>query len=105
MAPIVLLAALSLAQAGAPPAPKAAPSPPDPIAALEAAMADPIARAEPSVVAIARVKADDEGEETTAVRGKAPPRRPADDPRRLGFGPRIGVERERDPLEQDFLSF
>ncbi|MBX6312767.1 MAG: PDZ domain-containing protein [Isosphaeraceae bacterium] len=53
-------------------APAPPPSPQEMVAALETAFAEAIARAEPSVVAITRVKSS-EGEETTAVRGKTPP--------------------------------
>ena len=48
-----------------------APSPPDVLAALETALADAVAKAEPSVVAIAREKSGD-GQVTTAVRGREP---------------------------------
>src|SRR3954452_23176480 len=52
--------------------PVAAPaSPVEVVASLEAALADAIARAEPSVVAISRTKGDP-GDETTAVRGRNP---------------------------------
>ncbi len=44
-------------------------SPPEVIVALEAALEGAIERAEPSIVAIARTKAE-EGDETTAVRGR-----------------------------------
>src|SRR5947209_7466569 len=64
VAPLALLI-LALAD---PPA-----SPPDVVSALEATLAEAIARAEPSVVAIAREKSND-GEETTAVRGQNPPK-------------------------------
>ena len=65
------------------PAPAPAPSPPpaaiDVATALETALADAIAKAEPSVVAIARERA--ENDVTTAIRGKNPA--PPSDP----FGP------------------
>ena len=63
-----LAIALALATLGAPPA---APAPPEVLSALEAALADAIAKAEPSVVAIAREKSG-EGQETTAIRGRDP---------------------------------
>jgi serine protease Do len=53
-------------------------SPPEVILALEAALEGAIERAEPSIVAIARTKAED-GDETTAVRGRNPA--PHSDPR------------------------
>ena len=60
------------------------PSPIDIVAALETALGDAIARAEPSVVAIAREK-DGKSEETAAVRGRmAAPVVPQEMP--LGFG-------------------
>jgi S1-C subfamily serine protease len=46
-------------------------SPPDVIVAMEAALQGAIERAEPSIVAIARTKPE-EGDETTAVRGRNP---------------------------------
>jgi serine protease Do len=52
--------------------PTAAPvSPAEFVAAMETALADAIAKAEPSVVAIARTKSET-GDETTAVRGRNP---------------------------------
>ena len=45
------------------------PTPQDVLSALETALADAVARAEPSVVAISREKSGD-GQETTAVRGR-----------------------------------
>ena len=66
-------------------APKVAPaSPVDVVAALESALVEAIARAEPSVVAIGREK-DGNSEQTTAVRGRmAPPMPPQEPP--FGFG-------------------
>ena len=55
------------------------PSPADVVAALETALTDAIAKAEPSVVAIAREK-DGKTIETTAVRGKLPAPVPIPDP-------------------------
>jgi serine protease Do len=78
VAPIFVVAAL----ADSPPPP----SPADLVEALETALADAIAKAEPSVVSIAREKSDN-GETTTAVRGQHPiRRRPADELRFRGRG-------------------
>ncbi len=63
----VLLALLVWSQAPSPPPPGSI----DVVSALEATLAEAIARAEPSVVAIARDK-DGKSEETTAVRGRGP---------------------------------
>jgi S1-C subfamily serine protease len=88
MPTIIPLAFAALAWAG-PPAgagpspPPAAPSPVSPadvVAALETAVADAIARAEPSVVAISREKT--ENDETLAIRGRSP-RQPANLDRQL----------------------
>src|SRR5271165_640053 len=84
---LFLLACLSLieieppvgAQSVNPNPPQAQPAAPiDIVAALETVVADAIARAEPSVVAIHRVKGENP-QETLAVRGKSRP--PAFDPR------------------------
>ncbi len=83
LAPVVL-ALLALAD------PPTSPSPVDLVSAFETVLADAIARAEPSVVAIARDK-DGKGEETTAVRGRKPPLVVAPDPP-AGFDFR-GLER------------
>lgn len=72
VAPVVLA---FLAFLGDPPSPAQqpqAPSPIDIVTAMETALADAIAKAEPSVVAIAREK-DGKSEETRAVRGKLGP--------------------------------
>ena len=62
------------------PQPQQPPPPVDVVAALETALGDAIARAEPSVVAIAREK-DGKSEVTTAVRGRmAPPSVPQEPP-------------------------
>ena len=53
-------------------------SPADLVAALETVVADAVAKAEPSVVAIARTKAD-KGSGTTAVRGRNPEQLPVAD--------------------------
>src|SRR3954454_22330594 len=66
LAPVVLaLLALGDPQAQSPVTPI------DIVSALETTLADAIARAEPSVVAIAREK-DGRSEDTTAVRGRTP---------------------------------
>jgi serine protease Do len=72
LAPLVL-AFLMAPDGAAPPAP---PAPIDIVSALESTLADAIARAEPSVVAIARDK-DGKSEETSAVRGRNPAPVPA----------------------------
>src|SRR5947209_4701300 len=72
LAPVVL-AVLAL---GDPQAPSPV-TPLDIVSALETTLAEAIAKAEPSVVAIARDK-DGKTEETTAVRGRSP--LPAADP-------------------------
>jgi S1-C subfamily serine protease len=71
-----LLALALLAQAD-PTEPRARPAitPEEIVSALESSVADAIARAEGSVVAITREK-NDNAEETTAVRGKLPPPEP-----------------------------
>jgi serine protease Do len=67
-------------------------SPVDVVAALETAVADAIAKAEPSVVAIARTKAD-RGTGTTAIKGRNPEPPPAlDEENNAGF--RIGEDPE-----------
>ena len=74
----------------------AAPATIDVVSALEKTLADAIARAEPSVVAIHRDKTDD-AQETTAVRGKSRPVRPAGVP---------GLARARPILEDaELISF
>ena len=69
-------------QAPADPPPRAAL---DAVTALEATLVDAIARAEPSVVAIARDK-DGKTEETTRVRGRGIPTPPVAEEPRLAFG-------------------
>ena len=86
------LACALLALADPPAEPPAAPG--DVVAALETALADAIAKAQPAVVAISRLKA--EGGETTAIRGRVP--EPAVPPGAVILG-------NIDPLGQDFLSF
>ena len=77
--PHLLFLAFALLSSAEPPANP--PAPPatalDMVTALETVLADAIAKAEPSVVAIARDKSTD-GEETTAVRGLNPARRPVE---------------------------
>src|SRR4051812_34422494 len=92
LAPMVLVV-LALAD---PPAP---PSPTDVVAALETALIDAIARAEPSVVAIAREK-DGKTEETTAVRGKLPAPAVMHEPP-IGLGGLRGLEELETP---DYIS-
>ncbi|MEO6807820.1 MAG: trypsin-like peptidase domain-containing protein [Isosphaeraceae bacterium] len=71
MSHLAFLAAVLLAQADASPALTPPIKPIDLVSALETAVADAIARAEPAVVAITRVKSGN-SEKTTAVRGKNP---------------------------------
>ena len=81
LAPVVL-ALLALAD---PPAlPQQPVAPVDVVSALESALIDAIAKAEPSVVAIAREK-NGKTEETTAVRGRTPAPPPFQDAP-IGFG-------------------
>jgi len=83
-----------------PPAPAPAPTALDVVSAVESALGDAIAKAEPSVVAIAREKS--ENDETLAVRGREAPRNNA------GFEPRVGGGRiinDVDPFGGDTLSF
>jgi len=82
--PILTPLALALCCFAGPPAAAPAPAPPSPadvVAALEGALADAIARVEPSVVAISREKT--ETDETLAVRGRTAPDRPGNLERRL----------------------
>ncbi len=80
--------ALALATLGEPPH-EAAPSPLDIATAMERAVIDAVAKAEPSVVAIHRFKGEGEAE-TAAVRGKTPAERP---PARLDpFGGQLNPE-------------
>src|SRR4051812_30559262 len=87
----VVFALLALAADPPPPTPTPSPSPADLIAALETALADAIAKAEPSVVAIARFK-DGKGEATIAVRGMSPARPDPDQPFALQLGGHRGLE-------------
>jgi serine protease Do len=100
---LVPLALLMVALAD-PPAP-APPTPADLVAALETALADAIAKAEPSVVAIARTKSPN-GDETTAVRGHNPPE-PEDNGRvdQLRLNPALVLQQELEQTDRDFRSF
>ncbi|HMF35579.1 MAG TPA: trypsin-like peptidase domain-containing protein [Isosphaeraceae bacterium] len=80
------------------PPPAQPPAPMDVVAALETVVADAIARAEPSVVAINRVKGENP-QETLAVRGKSRP--PAFDPR----VPRSRFSRDGELGDQISLDF
>ena len=95
--PHLLFLAFALLSWAEPPANP--PAPPatalDVVTALETVLADAIAKAEPSVVAIARDKSTD-GEETTAVRGRNPAATTRD--------PQIVVG-NFDPLDGDPISF
>src|SRR3954447_21610972 len=73
LAPVVLALLALLGSQDQPPA-----TPLDIVSALETTLADAIARAEPSVVAIARNK-DGKSEETTAVRGRKTAPQPVPD--------------------------
>jgi serine protease Do len=84
--------------------PPRTPAPLDVVTALETAMSDAIAKAQPSVVAIARVRTAD-GEETTAIRGRNP--NPVqDDPTALTRNRMFGLIPSPDdiPLPGDFGS-
>jgi S1-C subfamily serine protease len=67
----------------------------DAVASLEMALTDAIAKAEPSVVAIARTKSE-EGEETTAVRGR--------NPAPIHSDPRVAT-RQLNPMSGEVVSF
>ena len=84
-----------------PPPPPQAPSALDLVTAFEAVMADAIARAEPSVVAIARDKMVNV-EATSAVRGKNPQAIPGQGP---GFRPGQIPFQFQDIQPQEMLSF
>jgi serine protease Do len=86
------------AQSAIPNPPQAQPAAPiDLVSALETVVADAIARAEPSVVAIHRFKGEN-GQETLAVRGKPRPQ--------VGFDPRVPRPRlSRDGDLTDQISF
>lgn len=95
--PHLLFLACTLLSWAEPPANISPPPVPalDLVTALETVLADAIAKAEPSVVAIARYKTND-GEETTAVRGRNPARQPLD--RQFAVGNFV-------PLDGDSISF
>jgi S1-C subfamily serine protease len=99
MPTLIPIALAVLAWADPPPAHVPAPaprlSPQEVVEALESAVADAIARAEPSVVAVAREKS--EHDETTAVRGREPVHA-------RGFDRRLLPEPFQPP-ESDVLSF
>jgi serine protease Do len=81
------------------------PSPIEVVTALESALGDAIARAEPSVVAIAREK-DGRGEQTTAVRGRmAPPTIPQEPPVGIGgFVMNLDDQESPDYIASDYGS-
>ncbi len=80
------------------------PSPIDVVSALETALSDAIARAEPSVVAIAREK-DGKSELTTAIRGKmAPLTMPQELPPGFLVFPNFDEQESPDPVASDFGS-
>ncbi len=95
LAPVVLAVLALMAPEPLAQQPQQQPTPLDVATALETALADAIARAEPSVVAIAREK-DGKTEETTAVRGKMPPIEP-----RVGFNGFAGLE---EPELPDYIA-
>jgi serine protease Do len=98
MVAAVVVSVLMVAQAGSD---KPSPSAMELVSVLETVMADAIAQAEPSVVAIARVKGEDE--ETTAVRGRHPTRPPEPE---ADLGPFLQPRVEPDdPIKNDFLSY
>jgi serine protease Do len=75
-------------------------SPNDIVAALETAVADAIAKAEPSVVAIHRYKGEN-SQTTQAVRGRKRPLSLHEPPRRFPFDPRF----QRSPERTNLISF
>src|SRR4051812_49489950 len=99
--PQLLCLACALISWADPPAKPPPPSSPalEIVTALETVLADAIAKAEPSVVAIARDKSTG-GEETTAVRGRTQARRPLEPQIAPGvFDPLLG-----DPISFDYGS-
>lgn len=96
MTALVLSSCLVLAWADPPPQQpgQSALSPSDVVAALETAIADAIAKAEPSVVAIHRSKGEN-AQSTQAVRGRKRPLSLHEPSRRLGFDPRFPRPIER----------
>ncbi|HEV3163144.1 MAG TPA: trypsin-like peptidase domain-containing protein, partial [Isosphaeraceae bacterium] len=104
--PYALVLALTVVAQADQPRPANPPSPADVVAALETAIADAITRAEPSVVAISRVK-DGEGDETTAIRGRTPrPARRAVPPAALNPRlPGMVIGEPDEDNDDDLLSF
>jgi serine protease Do len=104
MSALVLTSFLVIAW-GSPQEPASRPpaaSPTDVVASLEAAIADAIAKAEPSVVAIHRTKAENsQGTETQAVRGRRRPLNLPDVPRRLAIEGRL----RQLPNQSEMISF
>jgi len=96
--PILVPMALALLAWGDPPAGPPPASALEVVGAIETVLGDAIAKAEPSVVAIAREKS--ENEETLAVRGRTSPRKRAPDRR---FDP--GGLNNFDPFDGDSPSF
>lgn len=107
MIPLLLSSCLFLAGDDPPKSTTAppAPSPAEIVAAIETALSDAIAKAEGSVVAIHREKAES-GRETLAVRGRRPRPIPRDIHRSLVFGGRQNnpVLDETDAISLDFGS-
>jgi S1-C subfamily serine protease len=105
---LVLLGALWICADPPPPASGAGSgsgsvSPAEVVAALESALTSAIEKAEPSIVAIARIK-NVAGDETTAVRGRNPA--PPADPRQGVAGAAAGVlGRPFSPVGDDLVSF
>jgi S1-C subfamily serine protease len=99
MTALVLSSCLVLAWADPPPQQPNQPalSPTDVVAALETAIADAIAKAEPSVVAIHRFKGENT-QTTQAVRGRKRPLSLHEPPRRFGIDSRIARPSERPNL-------
>jgi serine protease Do len=102
MTALVLSSCLVLAWADPPPQQPSQPalSPSDVVAALETAISDAIAKAEPSVVAIHRDKGE-KSQATQAVRGRKRPLSLHEPPRRFGFEPRS----PRPPERANMISF
>ena len=103
MISLVLSSCLVLALETPPPQDAARPAvaPTDVVAALETAISDAIAKAEPSVVAIHRSKGED-SQETQAVRGRRPPLNPRERQRLFVFE---GARLPRIPEPSNLISF
>jgi S1-C subfamily serine protease len=100
MTSLVVLASLTFAQTGSQP-PASSPTGPTPseiVTSIEAVIADAIAKAEPSVVAIHRFK-EGKSQETLAVRGRKPPPMPAE-PSRFEARSRA-LDDSEDPISFD----